>query len=115
MINKSDIQKKCTFLLSQWKKNLNLTNYEKTKFKEILNQLDCQIEKLEKKELHISVFGRVGVGKSSLLNALIEKQIFPTDIINGNTKTIKSFAPSIRFQYLRVSINYIRWEYLFFN
>ncbi len=92
MITKKNIQKKCKSLLYEWKKNLNLTNYEKTKFEEILNQLDFQIRKLENKELHISVFGRVGVGKSSLLNALIEKQIFPTDIINGKTKRINSYT-----------------------
>ncbi len=100
MINKRDIPTKCKFLLSQWEKNLNLTNYEKTKFKDILNQLDFQIKKLEKKEIQISVYGRVGVGKSSLLNALIEKQVFPTDLINGNTKAIKSYNWSKRFKNL---------------
>ena len=100
MINKRDIPTKCKFLLSQWKENLNLTNYERTKFEDILNQLDFQIKKLEKKELQISVYGRVGVGKSSLLNALIEKQIFPTDIINGNTKTTKSYTWDKRFKSL---------------
>ena len=97
MINKKNIPKRCKFLLSKWKENLNLTNYEKIKFEDILNQLDLQIEKLEKKELQVSVFGRVGVGKSSLLNALLEKQVFPTDIINGNTKTIKSYKWCKRF------------------
>ena len=48
MIIKRDIPTKCTFLLNQWKRNLNLTNYEKTKFKNILNQIDFQIKKLEK-------------------------------------------------------------------
>ncbi len=91
MINKKDIPKKCKFLLNEWKENLNLTNYERTQFEDILNELDFQINKLEKKELQISVYGRAGVGKSSLLNALIEKQIFLTDIINGNTKTRKSY------------------------
>ena len=91
MINKKNMSTECKFLLNQWKENLNLTNYEKTKFEDILNQLDFQIKKLEQKELQISVYGRVGVGKSSLLNALIEKKVFPTDIINGNTKTIKSY------------------------
>ena len=98
MIIKRDIPKKCTFLLSQWKKNLNLTNYEKTKFENVLNQLDFQIKKLEKQELQISVYGRVGVGKSSLLNALIEKQVFPTDILNGNTKVTKSYTWDKRFE-----------------
>jgi len=100
MINKKNIPTKCKLLLSQWKENLNLTNYEKTKFVDILNQLDFQLKKLEEKELQVSVYGRVGVGKSSLLNALIEKQVFPTDIINGNTKTIKSYKWCKRFQNL---------------
>ena len=91
MINNRDMPKKCKVLLSKWQKNLNLTNYEKTKFEDVLSQLNYQIKKLEKKEIQISVYGRVGVGKSSLLNALIEKQVFPTDIVNGNTKRIKSY------------------------
>ena len=91
MIEKKKISMKCRLLLSQWEESLNLTNYEKKKFENILKQLDCQMNKLEKKEIQISVYGRTGVGKSSLLNALIEKEIFPTDIINGNTKKIKSF------------------------
>ena len=98
MINKRDIPTKCTFLLSQWKENLNLTNYERTKFDNTLNQLDFQIKKLTEKELQISVYGRVGVGKSSLLNALIDKQLFPTDILNGNTKATKSYTWDKRFQ-----------------
>ena len=100
MIKNKNIPTKCKFLLSQWKENLNLTNYERTKFENILNQLDYQIQKLEKKEINVSVYGRVGVGKSSLLNALIEKQIFATDIINGNTKTIKSYQWHKRFKNL---------------
>ncbi len=100
MIKEKDISTKCTFLLNQWEKNLNLTKYERTKFESFLNQLDFQIKKLEKKELQISVFGRVGVGKSSLLNALIEKQIFPADVLNGNTKTTKSYTWDKRFKSL---------------
>ena len=100
MMKKKDMPTKCKFLLDKWKENLNLTNYEKTKFETIINQLDFQIKKLEKKELQISVYGRVGVGKSSLLNALLEKQIFPTDVINGKTKSIKSYKWCKRFQRL---------------
>ena len=100
MIKKRDIPTKCKFLLDKWKADLHLTNYERTKFEDILNQLDFQINKLQKKELQISVYGRVGVGKSSLLNALIEKQIFPTDIINGNTKISKSYKWYKRFKRL---------------
>ena len=98
MINQKNMSKKCRLLLSDWQENLHLSNYEKSKFDSILNQLKSQIEKLAKKEIHISVFGRVGVGKSSLLNALIKKQLFPTDIINGNTKQTKSYIWEKSFQ-----------------
>ena len=46
MIYQRDIATKCKFLLGQWKENLNLTNYERTKFEDTLNQLDFQINKL---------------------------------------------------------------------
>jgi len=100
MNKKNNITKRCKTLISQWKGNLNLTNYERQKFEDNIHQLDIQIKKLEKKELQVSVFGRVGVGKSSLLNALIEKQVFPTDIINGNTKTMKAYKWCKRFKSL---------------
>ena len=100
MINERDIRTECRFLLDQWIENLNLTNYERKKFEDIINSLNFQINKLEKKEMQISVYGRVGVGKSSLLNALIQKQVFPTDIINGKTKTFKSFKSNTRFKAL---------------
>ena len=90
-MNKRNMTTKCKFLLGQWQENLDLTNYERKKFESVLSQLNFQIKKLEEKELQVSVFGRVGVGKSSLLNALVQKQKFPTDIINGNTKTINSY------------------------
>ncbi len=101
MIKKRDISMQCKFLLDQWKHNLNLTNYERAKFANILDQLNYQIKKLEKKELHVSVYGRTGVGKSSLLNALLGKQIFPTNIINGNTKKIKSYKWAEVFKTLK--------------
>ena len=66
MINKKDLPTKCKFLLDQWRESLNLTNYEKTKFEDILNQLDCQMNKLQRKELQISVYGRVGVASVTI-------------------------------------------------
>ena len=38
------------------------------------------LEKLEHGHIHIAVFGRVSVGKSSVLNALLGKNIFSTSI-----------------------------------
>jgi len=42
--------------------------------------------KLRKGEIHIAAFGRVGVGKSSLLNALLQRQAFSTSPLHGETR-----------------------------
>ncbi len=53
---------------------------------EDLNQLNRIIEKLENQQFHIAVFGRVSVGKSSLLNALLGRACFSTSVLHGETK-----------------------------
>ena len=55
--------------------------------REEYKQLRVMMEKLEKGLLHIAVFGRVSVGKSSVLNALLGKQAFSVSILHGETKT----------------------------
>jgi GTP-binding protein Era len=42
--------------------------------------------KLRNAEIHIAAFGRVGVGKSSLLNALLDREAFSTSPLHGETK-----------------------------
>ena len=42
--------------------------------------------KLRSGEIHIAVFGRVGVGKSSLLNALLQRKAFSTSPLHGETR-----------------------------
>jgi small GTP-binding protein len=44
------------------------------------------LEKLRREEIHIAVFGRVGAGKSSLLNALIGSEVFETSPLHGMTR-----------------------------
>ena len=51
------------------------------------SQLRSMLEKLEKGHLHIAVFGRVSVGKSSVLNALLGKDVFSVSVLHGETKT----------------------------
>jgi GTP-binding protein Era len=46
----------------------------------------AMLEKLEHGHLHLSVFGRVSTGKSSLLNALIGRPVFATSPLHGETK-----------------------------
>ena len=50
-------------------------------------KLRGMLDKLEKGHLHIAVFGRVSVGKSSVLNALLGKQTFSVSVLHGETKT----------------------------
>ncbi|PIE45599.1 MAG: GTP-binding protein [Gammaproteobacteria bacterium] len=49
-------------------------------------QLNRIIDKLENKQYHIAVFGRVSVGKSSLLNTLLGRAHFSTSVLHGETK-----------------------------
>lgn len=42
--------------------------------------------KLSREEIHIAAFGRVGVGKSSLLNALLGQRAFSTSPLHGETR-----------------------------
>lgn len=44
------------------------------------------LEKLDRGHLHLSVFGRVSTGKSSLLNALIGKDAFAVSPLHGETR-----------------------------
>ncbi|MEL6937187.1 MAG: dynamin family protein, partial [Cyanobacteria bacterium J06607_17] len=56
---------------------------------EIDNLLGLQ-KKLEQGTLHLAVFGMVGRGKSSLLNALIGQPLFVTGPLHGVTQDVTS-------------------------
>jgi GTP-binding protein Era len=49
-------------------------------------QVQAMLEKLEHGHVHIAVFGRVSVGKSATLNALIGEQQFSISPLHGETK-----------------------------
>lgn len=49
-------------------------------------EMDALSEKLQREEIHIAAFGRVGAGKSSLLNALLGEVVFPTSPLHGETR-----------------------------
>jgi small GTP-binding protein len=50
------------------------------------SQVRAMLDKLEHGHIHIAVLGRVSVGKSSVLNALIGEQRFSTSALHGETK-----------------------------
>lgn len=51
-------------------------------------QVRAMLDKLENGHMHIAVFGRVSVGKSSLLNALLGKEVFSVSVLHGETRSI---------------------------
>lgn len=51
-------------------------------------QLELLLRKLEQEEIHIAVFGRVSVGKSALLNALLAQPRFATSPLHGETREV---------------------------
>ena len=59
---------------------------ERSQFAGALAHLDRQLDRLAQRRLRVAVFGRVGVGKSSLLNALLGEAAFATDVAHGCTR-----------------------------
>jgi len=55
-------------------------------------QVQDMLDKIEQGHLHIAVFGRVSVGKSATLNALIGEPRFSTSPLHGETKTSEMAA-----------------------
>lgn len=51
-------------------------------------QVRLMLDKLENDEIHIAVYGRVSVGKSALLNALLGESRFSTSPLHGETRTV---------------------------
>jgi small GTP-binding protein len=72
--------------LGRWRSSLRLSNREQALLGPELQGLDRQLARLGAGILKIAVFGRVGVGKSSLLNALLGQEHFRTDVAHGCTR-----------------------------
>jgi len=71
-------------------KNLDLAPEEQAGLESEIGDLQSMLDKLESSVIHIAVFGMVGRGKSSLLNALLGQNIFETGPIHGVTKASQS-------------------------
>jgi len=77
-------------ILISWWETIDLTNYEKSFFNREIISFNQQLFRLKEKKIRIGAYGKSGVGKSSVLNSLLEKDIFKTDIINGTTREIQA-------------------------
>lgn len=80
------ILERCEPLLRRWRRELQLSAREGASLGTELAALDRQLSRLQRRELHVAVLGRVGVGKSSLLNALLGEPRFATDLAHGCTR-----------------------------
>ncbi|MEB3290747.1 MAG: DUF697 domain-containing protein [Leptolyngbya sp.] len=68
---------------------LKLTPRERAGLDDALNSLSGLLDKLEHTVVHIAVFGLVGRGKSSLLNALLGAEVFATGPTHGVTQRVE--------------------------
>jgi len=73
-------------LLRQMIAKLDLTARERSGLEPELAELEQMLEKLDQQLIQIAVFGMVGRGKSSVLNALLGKSIFKTGALHGVTR-----------------------------
>ena len=88
-------------LLKNWWENIELTNYEKSFFNKEIISFNQQLFRLKEKKIRIGTYGKSGVGKSSVLNSLLKKDIFKTDIINGTTREIQAKTWTFKNQTLK--------------
>jgi GTP-binding protein Era len=74
---------------------LDLSPRERVGLDSALHNLTGLMDKLEHTVVHIAVFGLVGRGKSSLLNALVGQDIFETGPTHGVTQTVEGVTWSV--------------------
>lgn len=74
---------------------LDLSPRERAGLETPLYNLTGLLDKLDHGVLHIAVFGLVGRGKSSLLNALLGQDIFTTGPIHGVTQAVEGATWSV--------------------
>jgi len=94
-------------LLKNWWEAIDLTNYEKKIFNREIVSFNQQLFRLKEKQIRIGTYGKSGVGKSSVLNSLLKKNIFKTSIINGTTKEIQAEPWVLKDQTLSSSIEIV--------
>jgi GTPase len=91
-MNTPNTPERCRQLLRRWRSQLSLTPREQSLLAGALAGLDRQLLRLEQAHVRLAVFGRVGVGKSSLVNALVGEAVCPTDVAHGSTRHQRATA-----------------------
>lgn len=69
--------------------SLDLSPQEQAGLEPEIRNLETMLDKLERSVVHIAVFGMVGRGKSSLLNALLGQEVFEVGPTHGVTREMQ--------------------------
>jgi len=86
--------------LQNWRGSLRPSLREQAAVAEALEGFDHQLQRLGDGILRLVVLGRVGVGKSSLLNALLGEARFRTDAVHGSTRVAQEATWSLPLRQL---------------
>ncbi len=79
---------------------LDLTPRERTGLEPEIQRLHLLLTKLERQVVQIAVFGMVGRGKSSVLNALLGQPVFETGPMHGVTQAVHTAAWSVQQEFV---------------
>lgn len=85
-MNRPPVPERCRQVLHRWRQELVLGERERSLLAGSLASLDQQLRRLAERNGRVAVFGRVGVGKSSLVNALVGEAVCATDVAHGCTR-----------------------------
>ena len=76
----------CYLLFESWWKSTELTNFEKYILNNEIITFNQQLIRLNEKIIRVGVYGKTGVGKSSISNNILQENFFHTGILNGLIK-----------------------------
>ncbi len=88
--------------------NLDLTPQEQHGLEAEITQLETMLGNLERRVVQIAVFGMVGRGKSSLLNALLGQTVFETGPLHGVTRNTQQVSWSISEEIVKDGDRYVK-------
>ncbi|MBW4520700.1 MAG: GTP-binding protein [Scytolyngbya sp. HA4215-MV1] len=83
--------------------NLDLTPQERRGLESEIHALESMLDRLEDQVVYIAVFGMVGRGKSSMLNALLGRPVFETGPVHGVTRDRQSASWSLSHEVVQGS------------
>lgn len=103
LLSFADIQaelnyKQATESLQSLVRNLDLSDSERSGLEAEIEDLQGMLDKLEQSRVQIAVFGLVGRGKSSVLNALLGNPVFETGPTHGVTRAIHGASWEVAYQ-----------------